>query len=509
MKKNTRYILITLIVVLVLGGAITALLLTQPAAESEETSSTSSTSSTQTIALIPGEGKEIKPEDVDSIVVENADGGYSMTGKTETVSSSSEESSEEEESTQTTFYIDGVEASLQNTSSIQTAAEYGYSLSASKDVGKADDLKLTDFGLDKPAATITTTLKDGTVYTYSVGNKGPISGYYILYNDEVYVATVSDSVFKTHLDFVNTTVLSITPPENTDESSSSETATNKFTQFVFTGINFPQEVKIVPHTDSLVSSYKLTSPYEVSANNTPMDAITSGVASLTASSVAAVDPTEEQLVEYGLDNPTVRMKFAVNGNSYTLIAGKQDGDNRYVMLDGVDVVYVFANSIVTDWADATLFTLRDSFVWLQNITDVNKLTVKTPEKTDTFTITRTENEESSTEDKVAYDYTVKGTGGKDITYQDIFTGYYQTIIGIQLLDEAPETSTIPDDDPALSITYEYYDGRTPYVVDFYSIGNRRCLAVAQGQIVGVVSETVVQTVIDNTEIVLQNKDVDE
>lgn len=79
MKKNTRYILITLIVVLVLGGAITALLLTQPAAESEETSSTSSTSSTQTIALIPGEGKEIKPEDVDSIVVENADGGYSMT----------------------------------------------------------------------------------------------------------------------------------------------------------------------------------------------------------------------------------------------------------------------------------------------------------------------------------------------------------------------------------------------------------------------------------------------
>lgn len=515
MKRNTRYILITLAAAVVLGGAITALLLTQPAASAEEDSSSSmASSSTEEISLYSHEG-----EDVASIDVTNAEGGYRILTNVEIIENSSSSSDSESDSSSSepqtfvTYYLDGIDQDLQNTSSVSTAAGYCTSLSATREIGAAEDLNLEEYGLDDPQLSVTTTLSDGEESSYSVGDEGPVSGYYVLYDDKVYVSeSVGDSLFNNRLDFVNTTILSITPPEDTDDSSSSdsssanEEATNEFTKFTFTGTNFPQEVQIVPQTESLNSDYKLSVPYEVDADQESMTSITSGVASLTATSVAAVEPTEEQLAEFGLAEPTVRLDFAVNGNSYTLLSGGTSEDGgRYVMLDGVDVVYICDDSTVGVWANATLFSLRDSFVLMQNIANINRLTVETPNGTDVFNLTRTENEESSTEDNIVYDYSVKGTDGQDITYKGVFTAYYQTIIGIQLLDETTETE--PSGEPMLTVTYDYYDGRDPHTVSYYDIGDRRCLVEVDGTVVGVVSQSVVQSVIDNTEVVLQNKSV--
>ena len=499
MKKNTRYILITLAAAVVLGGAVTALLLTQPATE-DASSSSSSTSSTETISLFSYEESEVS-----NIQVKNANDTFTIVAKTETSSASSED---EEDTTITNFYLDGVDEAIQNTTATSLST-YGYSLTATNEIGNEEDLTLEDYGLKDPQATVTTTLTDGTTETYSIGNEGPISGYYVLYDGKVYVVSLGTGLFGTKLDFINTTVLTITPPSNDDDSSdssSSEEATNDFTLFTFNGTNFPQEVKVVPQPESLLSSYKLTTPYTVDANSTVFTNITDGVAALTATKAVVIDPTDEDLEEYGLKDPTVEMSFTVNGNSYTLLSGKLSGNTRYGMLKGVDVIYAFDESTVTDWANATLFSLRDTFVSLEMISDVSKLTVATPDKTDVFTLTRTENEESSTEDKISYDYSVTGTDGQEITYQDVFTKYYQTIIGVQLLEETTEETA--QGEPVLTITYEYYEDGPARVVKFYSIGDRRCLAEVDGQVVGVVTSQSVQDIIDNTEIILQNKSVE-
>ena len=60
MKKNTRYLVATLAAAVVLAGAVTALLLTQPETEGEDTSSTSSTSSTVSIPLISREKADVE-----------------------------------------------------------------------------------------------------------------------------------------------------------------------------------------------------------------------------------------------------------------------------------------------------------------------------------------------------------------------------------------------------------------------------------------------------------------
>ena len=180
MKKTTRNILATLAVAVVLGGTVTALLLTQPDTEEDSSSVSSSASSNPSISLYSYEDSE-----VESISVSNANGGYKILARTETTSNSSDTSSGEETTT-TTFYVDGIEESLQNTSSVSSAASYGTSLSASSEIGAADELKLEDYGLAEPIATITTTLTDGSEVSYSVGNDSPVSGTYILYNDTVY-----------------------------------------------------------------------------------------------------------------------------------------------------------------------------------------------------------------------------------------------------------------------------------------------------------------------------------
>ena len=94
MKRNTRYILITLAAAVVLGGAITALLLTQPAASTEEDSSSSmASSSTEEISLYSHEG-----EDVASIDVTNAEGGYRILTNVEIIENSSTSSDSESSS---------------------------------------------------------------------------------------------------------------------------------------------------------------------------------------------------------------------------------------------------------------------------------------------------------------------------------------------------------------------------------------------------------------------------
>ena len=193
MKKNTRYILITLIVAVILGGALTALLLTQPETE-DESSSSSATSSSTDISLFSYED-----EDVESITVKNADGEFKILTRTETTESASseEEDSSSEAEEKTVFYLDGIDESLQSSSSVSTVADYGTSLSATSEIGSADELSLSEYGLDAPSVTVTTILKDGKENTYSVGNESPLSGYYILYNDKVYVASVSTSLYNT------------------------------------------------------------------------------------------------------------------------------------------------------------------------------------------------------------------------------------------------------------------------------------------------------------------------
>ena len=77
------------------------------------------------------------------------------------------------------------------------------------------------------------------------------------------------------------------------------------------------------------------------------------------------------------------------------------------MYDGIDAVFLIANSTVTSWADADPFYLQSTLTLLPNIITVSGMDLTANGQDYHFTIDREENEEESTEDNTVYNYTVK------------------------------------------------------------------------------------------------------
>jgi pterin-4a-carbinolamine dehydratase len=217
---------------------------------------------------------------------------------------------------------------------------------------------------------------------------------------------------------------------------------------------------------------------------------------VTATSAASIKPDAAALKKYGFDKPSAVIKFTVNGKSYKLTAGAKNGANRYVMLEGTDVIYITTNASVDAWADASYFTLRSKFVLLPLITDVSGMTVTSGSEVNTFAIARTKDEKKSTEDTPAYTYTVTGNNGKKLTYDKNFKNYYQTVISATLLEDY---SKKPSGTPAATIEYKYFDG-SKHIVQFYNAADRRFAAVVDGIVCGLVKSTDVDTIISNTKL---------
>ena len=98
---------------------------------------------------------------------------------------------------------------------------------------------------------------------------------------------------------------------------------------------------------SRLNGYMLTSPILAESGTEDFEAIVRALKSVTANTVAAVGVTEEQLAQYGLQEPEAQVSFKLNEEEHTLKVSKKDsGNNRYLMADNQDVVYMLDNSRV-------------------------------------------------------------------------------------------------------------------------------------------------------------------
>ena len=155
MKKNTRNLIIGLVVILILAAAAIVLALTGGQEEGES----SSAASTERYSLI-----DKTKQDLATMEITNEGGTYTIRLEEKIVEASSEASSSEASSedssaesgtssdtassgttTQWVYSIDGVADYLADTTKIENAARYGYSLSASKNLGKVEDLEDYDY----------------------------------------------------------------------------------------------------------------------------------------------------------------------------------------------------------------------------------------------------------------------------------------------------------------------------------------------------------------------------
>jgi len=467
MKKTVRNIIILLVVLLVLGGAV-FLLMNLPTDDGQEESSEAGSSSTvERTALFDKEDTDVK-----SVEVKNGEDEYTIV-PTQT-------------DTDLGFTLEGYEEYELNTAQVAANVRTMLGFSPVKELGSQNDLDA--FGLGSSGARVTVNYQDGSSDQLVLGDASPeTTGKYVLKDEQVYIiAGVPDAFYSNKFNYFYTSVYQIPDRMDVtvgDDGETTETVADDALDFMtLSGTHFPQTINIKPNSKYL-SGYGITEPISAETGNTKFTELITSLKTLTATAVVDVGITDEKLEQYGLLEPDAKLSFSLNGVEHELaVSAKDSSGMRYMTADDNDLVYQIENSLVTNWADASLMDLRMSYVWIANIKDVKKLTVTLDgDQVKAFTVTREKNEEKSTDGSTEYDIaSIVDAAGNSIDYE-VYQPFYQKMIGVAvfMLGEVEYSGT-----PAVKIQYEYFDGGTN-TVEYYELpGTNRYAAVLDGKFNG-------------------------
>ena len=485
MKSSTRNLIIVAAVVVVLVAAlVTLLLLPQDSGESA-----SSAVSDSGISLVSKQS-----EDVSSMVVTNEHGTYTLVPRTETTTAD-----DGTESQSRLYYVEEYGDDIPiDTAKTLLVVRNGFSLVASKNVGEVENL--ADYGLDNPVARVEVYFNDNTSYKYRIGNvsAGDSSSYYMCGEDSnnVYVVSIEEDLLADKMAFVKKRLYAL-------EAATDVNATDSgITEVTLTGKNLGADsVTIKTENDSYVM---YADGEETQNDSSVLDTLFASLMSASASEVVAVNPTEAQLEEAGMLSPDATVTLNGDGNEYTMIAGKLEGDERYIMLEGRDVLYKISELSVETWTQTSVEAMMSNFLLMPTLDELTSMTITTEDQTYAFDMDREENTEVTSSNSSEYNYFVT-CNGQDIDYENLFRSFYKSIIAIQFLSASDEE---PQGDPILTIEYEYYDQSQPkQEVCFYALSDRRYLATANGKTVGIVTETNFRNIALNCERVLNGEEI--
>lgn len=476
MKPATRNFAVLGACIVVLGGVLAGLLMTG-GSEGDVVSSGVLEQPSEDIALLNKE-----ESDISSIEISNTNGLFTIVPaekqpETSAAGVSSQDASSGEENV--TFTIAELEGLPQDTYTVNTAAEGGWKLFATKKIGTVSNP--SEFGLSTPRATVHIRFQDGSTYGYVIGNTSAedSAAYYLrgVDSEEVYVVKLPETYLDDKRTFLSRQVL--------DFSALGDGTAAPFRRLVLDGKALTQPITLEQGQDGL---YVMTEPNRMETDEAEISGLTDMLSTLTASEVAALHPDTTQLREYGLENPinTVEL-YCTDGNTYLLKAGAGREGDRFLMLDGVDIVYRVAEDVIAPWVNILKpFDVQDKALLTGGVENVKSLSV-TLEGGMVFRwdVARTKDEEKSTEDTPYYNYAATDVAGAPVDY-DRFQTLYRQFAAETVLEEADGQ---PETDPVLTVKVETQDGSAAQELVFYSSGERACVAVLNGSVRGSVPRT--------------------
>lgn len=344
---------------------------------------------------------------------------------------------------------------------------------------------LADFGLSKPRATVKVTYTDSTSATIRVGNEadGGAGTYITLGNDDdIFLAAddAVDSFLYSALDLVS---LDITPAAETVED-------NEFSVIELSGTRYDDPITLVPNTDvAIKANYRLTSPYEMFADNYEGNDISGSIRDLYAESVVCVNPSDDQLSAYGVAEPYASV-YAVYPDIEIALSCSAPADDGLVNLynPAKGVIYTIRVDAL-GWAKTNLDRLLPKTVIELNKNAVTAITVTSKNKTYTLDVTTTEksvkNENGDTEQQIT---TAAKLDGKRIP-EDSFNIFFQNFNGMKNLGYVSESGA--------NILYQWllsYDsGRGDDTIAIYDTGDKSCPVALNGILIGSVSKSYVNS----------------
>lgn len=479
-KKRIPIVIASLLAVAVLIGSTVAVIKFIPEKEEETVSS----SVMEEIKVI-----DKKSDDFKTITVKNSKGTfkfYSVTEKKESDSSSSSASSSAATET-VTWYLDGYDKDLLDTSNVSTVASAAASVSASREITK---LSLEECGLDNPVITVEVEPEEGEKFTLLIGSESvDKSGYYLKVSDSDKIYLVGTDVWGSFefeaLSFASSEALpGFTVTEDMKDYVDENSGLYKFDKLTVSGVNFPEEIVIEMNTDDKLAefaTYMITSPSKRIADNIDgvFNIFKSGV---TASGGYSFDVSKESLASVGLDKPDITLSMTIGKQSLTYKFKLQADGDYAVVCDGAKLIKKVSASNVP-FANYRVSDFYSTWVALISIDDLKGLQIKTPDKTYEFGIKANPDEE-------AEDGYIINLGDKDIDCS-AFQSFYQECISLSCTDfEVAKLSA----EPEYEMAYIYKDG-SKFTVKFTKSGETRYQYSIDGVDTGKVNSSAIKKMV--------------
>jgi hypothetical protein len=338
----------------------------------------------------------------------------------------------------------------------------------------APDLSL--YGLSNPRAAVKVEFSDAanTVKELCVGNDTPLIGKtYFCFSGEnaVYtVNTVDVSIFlNDKYDYVQRTVYKTPSPPDPDDGADY----GKINKIAIGRKNLDYNIVIeydkrADDPDIITgnsSSYVLTSPVRLDLSPDKSYDVLNMVFGLTATGIEILNPTAEQLEEYGFNDAEAYVAMDITGGGFEMLIGKQNDEKtgRYAYVKGIDIIYYFDDSELP-WATVMPLDLTVSMITSNYIFSVNSLTLSGSGADARYTLTGSDDD----------DFIVKRDG---LTVDaKAFKTFYQFIL------KAPPEELFFEtvgQEPDLTITIAAENNTD--TLEFVRLENRRCAVILNGQ----------------------------
>ena len=471
MKKQWLTIGILCIGILILGGACFFLL------KSDDSEKSDVESGNYQIL------DEITEDDVESVVVSNASGGYEADWNDDSVIIKD---------------CDNIAIDSSAVKKIQNAIK---GITAEKKVtdGKG---RLNEFGLEDDPVEVTVTGK-GEKESLMIGDEVPgqdSSQWYVLWKEEVYI--VSDSNVEAFQYGVKDLVSKQITPDR-DESDDSFRVT--LADIQGEGMD---EIQI-RHQGSeelagyQVDSYQLTAPINYPASAAVSEDILPMFFGLKAQEVAVLHPTAEDRAQVGLDQPyrQVEIEYQTKDsekNKISILVSNIDGAGNLYVENGSDVIYKCRPQDIS-WLNITVDTVISHTILIPDVTSLKTLMI-TQGDGSSYQI---QLQNMGTDNgKVLYD-------GKELDV-DSFRNFYYGLISVEadevILENLPDTSGM---NKIAEIKFAYMDeSKKSDSVTYYSESARKAYAVLDGNERGFrLSETQLDTVLGNLQKLINGEEI--
>lgn len=471
MKKQWLTIGILCIGILILGGACFFLL------KSDDSEKSDVESGNYQIL------DEITEDDVESVVVSNASGGYEADWNDDSVIIKD---------------CDNIAIDSSAVKKIQNAVK---GITAEKKVtdGKG---RLNEFGLEDDLVEVTVTGK-GEKESLMIGDEVPgqdSSQWYVLWKEEVYI--VSDSTVEAFQYGVKDLVSKQITPDR-DESDDSFRVT--LADIQGEGMD---EIQI-RHQGSeelagyQVDSYQLTAPINYPASAAVSEDILPMFFGLKAQEVAVLHPTAEDRAQVGLDRPyrQVEIEYQTKDsekNKISILVSNIDGAGNLYVENGSDVIYKCRPQDIS-WLNLTVDTVISHTILIPDVTSLKTLTI-------------TQGDGSSYQIQLQN----MGTDNGKVLYDekeldvDSFRNFYYGLISVEadevILENLPDTSGM---NKIAEIQFAYMDeSKKSDTVTYYSESARKAYAVLDGNERGFrLSETQLDTVLGNLQKLINGEEI--